>query len=390
MIYLACYLSSCFFAYFSFRFRRSNKYLASVFTFFAILIPCFIAGIRDPDIGTDVNVYIKPIIESMRRSSTGLGTLLHSEIFVGETNGILFTILLYFCSRFKNGLFLALFLTEFLCLFPVYKVVQKQSYSAGLKVLALFSYYCIFYHYSLNLMKQCIAVAIILYGFELLKNNKFWSFIFLVLATALIVHKTAIIALAIPFIFILATNQRELLVYKWLNIRLSLEKRSSRRLKNLIFIAALVVIIFMLLNIRSLLVIAVQIKHSYIHQLKNLKGFELKYSNFLVMLMLIAPLVLFRRKLIKTDFVCRFYFLLHIISTLLYQFVGVSPALYRLSLYTMIFVILEIPEFTDKFKKDSKLIAAAFYVMVLLVNFMFDVILNSYAGVYPYSTSFFG
>ncbi|MBQ8724871.1 MAG: EpsG family protein, partial [Oscillospiraceae bacterium] len=250
--------------------------------------------------------------------------------------------------------------------------------------------YCFFYHYSLNLMKQCVAVAIILLGFELLKNNKFWSFIFLVLVTALIVHKTAVIALVIPFVFILSTNQKELLVYKWLNIKLSLEEKSRRRLKNLIFIAALVVIVFMLLNIKSLLLIAVQIKHSYIHQLKNLKGFELKYSNFLVMLMLLAPVVLFRRKQLKTDFIYRFYFLLHIISTLLYQFVGVSPALYRLSLYSMIFVTLEIPEYAKLFKKEGRVIAVVFYVMVLLVNFMFDVVLNSYAGVYPYSTSFFG
>ena len=65
MIYLICYLSSCAFAYLNFYFRKSNKYVASIFTFFAIFIPCFLAGIRDPQIGTDVNVYVKPVIDTM-------------------------------------------------------------------------------------------------------------------------------------------------------------------------------------------------------------------------------------------------------------------------------------------------------------------------------------
>lgn len=388
MIYLICYLSSCALAYLNFYFRKSNKYFASIFTFFAIFIPCFLAGIRDPQIGTDVNVYVKPVIDTMRSSGKDLFSLLYSELFVGETNGVFFTALLYFCSKFTNGLFIALFLIEFFCLFPVYKVIQKQDFSSILKVLSLFCYFCFFYHLGLNLMKQCIAISITFLGFELLKEHKNRRYILLVLVTALLVHKSAFIALLVYVVFVLTTDKREMLVNKYSKIRIRLEKKSDRRKKNFMFFLLLLVAICVLLNIRSLLLILVTLKHSYIYQLSHMKSFELKYSNFLVMILLLLPVVLFRRKILKADCKYRFYTFIIILSALLYQFVGVSPALYRISLYTLIFLILAVPNYINLFNKDEKIIAGAYYLAISVINFVFEVILNSYAGVYPYTTGF--
>lgn len=388
MIYLICYISSCAFAYLNFYFRKSNKYFASIFTFFAIFIPCFLAGIRDSQIGTDVNVYVKPVIDTMRSSGTGLFTLLYSELFVGETNGVFFTTLLYFCSKFTNGLFIALFIIEFFCLFPVYKVIQKQDFSNILKVLSLFCYFCFFYHLGLNLMKQCIAISITFWGSELLKEHKNRKYIFLVLLTALFVHKSAFIALLVYIVFVLTTNNKEILVNKYLKIRIRLEKKSGRRIKNFLFFILILAVIYILFNIRSLLLILVTLKHSYIYQLSHLQSFELKYSNFLVMILILLPVILFRRKILNTDYRYRFYTFIIILSTLLYQFVGVSPALYRLSLYTLVFVVLAVPNYINLFKKDEKFIAGVYYLAIPIINFVFEVIMNSYAEVYPYTTSF--
>lgn len=390
MIYLICYLSSCFFAYLNFNFRKSDKYAASIFTVISIFIPCFVAGIRDSHIGTDVNVYVYPVIESMRHGDDGLFTLLYNELFLEETNGVFFTTLLYFCSKLTNGFFWALFAIEFLCLYPVYKVVQKQDFSSGLKVLSLFCYFCFYYHLSFNLMKQCVAVAITFLGVDLVKSKKTREYILLVLFTAFIVHKTALLALLVYFVYALATDYHELLVDKYSKIRVNIEKRSSRRFKYFLFLMLIIGLIVVLLNIRRVLIPLVMLKHSYIYQLRNLKSFELKYSNFIVMFLIIMPVVLFRKNKIKSDFKYRFYIYILVLSAVLYQFVGVSPALYRLSLYTLIFVILAVPEFINLFKKDDKIVAGVYYILILIMNFMFEVVLNSYAGVYPYSTSCFG
>ena len=386
MIYLACYLGSCLFAYLNFKTKKENRIVSSVFMAVAILIPCFIAGIRDFHIRTDVNVYVKPVIESMRNSSTGLFTLLYNEIFVEETNGLFFTAMLYIFSRFENGLFLALFTIEFLCLFPVYCTILKQKLSAGLKAISLFCYFCFFYHLSLNLMKQCIAVSIVFWGFDLLKKGKDKKFLFLILLTTLLVHKTAIIALLIYAVYILSVNKNEALINRYIKVKVSMEEKSERRKKNWCFFILIAASIFMIFNVRFILEILVHIKHSYIYQLSHMKSFELKYSNFLVMILLLLPINILRRNKLKTDYEYRFYNFTLIFSTVLYQFVGVSPALYRLSLYLLIFVVLAVPDFIKLFRKDERILMSAYYMLIPAVNFVFEVIMNSYAEVYPYAT----
>lgn len=387
MIYLTCYLGSCFFAYLDFRLEKNQKSYSLIFMAFAILIPCVLAGLRAPIIGTDVNVYVKPVIDSMKNSNVSLFTLLYNEIFVGETNGVLFTSLLYLCSGFKNSLFVALFFIEFLCLFPVYKVIQKQEFSSGLKALSLFCYFCFFYHLSLNLMKQCIAISLVFLGFDLLKKQKKLKYIFLVFMIALLVHKSAILALLVYIVYAISTNHGDVLLTEKFGIRISIEKRSSRRFKTFAFFTLLMLMLFLLLNIRSILSVLVVVKHSYIYQLSHLTSFKLKYSNFIVMMLILSPIIVFKRSVIRSDYKYRFYIYILVLSTLLYQFVGASPALYRLSLYTLIFIILAVPNFINLFKKDAKILATIYYVLILIVNFVFDVVLNSYAGVYPYSTS---
>lgn len=350
-----------------------------------MLLPCLLAGLRAPHIGTDVNVYVVPVIEEMRSSGKSLLSLLYSEIFVGETNGIFVTTLLYTASRFRNGVFLALFAIEFICLFPVYKVIQKQKYSELLKVLSLLCYYCFFYHLSLNLMKQCMAIAITLWGFELLKKNKHWQYLAMVAATALLVHKTAFLAILVYGIYILTVNRKEMQLDKYLGIRVRLQKKSAIYLRAGIFFALLIGAVAVLLNMKSILLVLIQFKHSYVYQLSHMTPFHLKYSNFLVMAMILAPVLAFRAKLLIKDYKCRFYTYMLLLSALLYQFVGVSPALYRVSLYSMIFVILAVPNFINLFKRKMRLVMTAYYAFIPIVNFMFEVVMNSYADVYPYS-----
>lgn len=386
MIYLACYLISCLFAYLNFITKKENRIASSIFMAAAVLIPCFLAGLRDYHIGTDLNVYVKPVIELMRKSDISIFTLLYNEIFVEETNGLFFTALLYLFSHFKNGLFFALFIVEFLCIFPVYCTIRKQELSAGLKVISLFCYFCFFYHLSLNLMKQCIAVSIIFWGFDLLKKGKDKKFLLLILVTTLLVHKTAIISLLIYVVYLLTVNKKEALINRYFKIKVRLEKKSVRRLKNWCFFILLAASVVLIFNVRFILEILVQVKHSYIYQLSHMTPFELKYSNFLVMILLLLPVNVLRRNKLKKDYEYRFYNFVLILSTVLYQFVGVSPALYRLSLYLLIFVVLAVPNFIKLFRNNGRLLMSGYYILVPAVNFIFEVIMNSYAEVYPYAS----
>ena len=376
------------FAYMNFRFRKYNKYIAFLFICLAVLIPSILAGVRSTEIGTDVNVYITPVLKEMKRNNANLLTLLKNELFVGETNGVLFTTILYFFSKFENGLFGTLFVIEILCLTPVIFVIQKQDYSALLKTLALFCYYCIFFHYNLNLMKQCVAVSISFWGFELIYKNKKLSYFVLIAGIILLIHKTAVLSFLVYFVYLLSYDKRQFFCKRYFKINLHLEKKSKRRFKIIIFLILIAGLLAIFVNIRFFLELLVGLKHSYVYQLANLGSFQLKYSNLVVMFLILAPVLMFQRKTILIENKYRFYFFICVLSAVLYQFVGMSPALYRLSLYTLVFVILAIPNFVKLFRKDKKIIAYCYYTLVVMANFVFDVIISSYANTFPYYTSY--
>lgn len=354
----------------------------------ALLIPCLIAGFRDYNIGTDVNVYIKPVIDAIRCNNENLAGLLYNELFVSETNGVFFTIVLYICSKFSNGVSIALFFIELLCLFPVYIVIRKQGFSSGLKALSLYCYYCFFYHLSLNIMKQFVAIAIMFWGFKYIKKGKYLKYVFLMVFTVLLVHKTAVLSLLNLLIYFLAVNGKELFVEEKLRFKVRIEKKSTRKSKMLFFTLILAAIIILLFNIKPILTFAALFKHSYVYQLSHMKNFEPKYSNIIIMTLILLPSVLFHHRSLINDYKYRFYTMMMISSLLLYQFVGVSPALYRISLYSMIFIVLVVPSYVKLFKNDGRVFFALYYFLVLTINFVFDVILNSYGGVYPYATVF--
>ena len=385
MVYLFCYLISCVLAYLSFIVKKSDKCVSALLSGFAIVVPCLVAGARAPEIGTDVVVYVCRGLDDIELGSKGLFELLYDELFVDEHNGVLYTTILYFSSKLPASLFWALFFTELLCLAPVYIVIGKQDFSAGSKVLALFSYYCFFYHLSLNLMKQCIAISIMFWGLTLIRNNKKWRYVLLVALTTIFVHKTALLALLVLILYELSVNFIEIDLGKDLKIRITHEKSSDRRKKFLIFSVLMVIGVFALYTVRDIILALVKYKHSYSYQLSHMQQYTPKFSNLFIVFLLLLPVVILRTGKILYDHEVRFYTFSIVLSAILYQFCGVSPALYRISLYTYILVILAVPTFVDLFKGETKITAAVYYSGVLVMNFMFEVIMIKYAGVYPYA-----
>ena len=65
MIYITCFLVSSGLFYFS---RNQDKKTRAVIDAIAIFIPCLLAGIRANTVGTDVSVYLEPMVASARNA----------------------------------------------------------------------------------------------------------------------------------------------------------------------------------------------------------------------------------------------------------------------------------------------------------------------------------
>ena len=89
--------------------------------------------------------------------------------------------------------------TSFLITYFFYKTIKKHSLDKTLSVL-IFVCFPLFFFMSLSVVRQYVAISLVFFGYKFIKDRKFWKYLFLILFATLI-HKSAIIALPIYFLF---------------------------------------------------------------------------------------------------------------------------------------------------------------------------------------------
>ena len=167
------------------RSRRDNSFLFLTLGYL-LCLNCF----RGIDVGNDTSSY-KILFDYY----TGKGTLLpvsnaglewmNEYVDIGyRTINVLFS---YFSSSYQ--LFISL--VAIFLYFTLSRFIKRESTNVSISVLFFFLE---FYHPYLNVLRQAIAISIILYGFNFLKRGKPVKFCLFVLCACLF-HKTAIIAL---------------------------------------------------------------------------------------------------------------------------------------------------------------------------------------------------
>ncbi len=151
-----------------------------------VVMLSFIAGLRAPSVGIDTKVYdgvfqfissgnIKSIY-GLEKSFIYICTVL---LKIWENNHFLF--------------FIFAFITHGLVLFRLWKDREYISFRWS-----VFSYYILFFAFSLNGMRQFIAVAIVFYATSFIKEGKYVKFTALTLVASLF-HTSAIVGLAYFF-----------------------------------------------------------------------------------------------------------------------------------------------------------------------------------------------
>jgi len=179
--------------------RLKSKFLSCFIFMISVLLPVYLATNRSIDVGIDVRVYILPHYSLASSFDSLLNYLLFSFANHLEPG---YAVINYLGSRMTGDLRGVFFLIEMLVVLPVYYKIYKDKNISPL--LPAFVFLCIFYNLSLNIARQAIALSIILFAYDYLRNNKKGIFLgYLILA--IMFHYSAIIALSF---LVIETNEQ--------------------------------------------------------------------------------------------------------------------------------------------------------------------------------------
>lgn len=172
--------------------RKSQKnFLAAI----GILMLAVLAGLRDASVGTDVNVYGRALYTGALNSSSFVSYYSsHVTSLLSEPGYYLLT---YFLSLFFKDYHWGLFVYQLLPLIFVYLGMKRCEKLFNTPVwLGMLLYDLMLYNYSLNIIRQCIAVGFVFYGVTFLFEKRYKPYTILILL-AVAFHTMGIIGLAI-------------------------------------------------------------------------------------------------------------------------------------------------------------------------------------------------
>lgn len=215
-IYVICFIISVLLFYLAY--KINGVFLKKIFVIIAILIPSILAGLRYETIGTDINVYVKPIYEIATHSSSFVeyySTRWNNGMNKISQFEIGFVSLIYVIAKvFKNFQVVLFFIELIICLF-LYLGLRKYSFIKKYIWLGMLVFYAMFYNISLNIMRQFIGISIAFWGLSSIINKEEKCNIKFIISTvvSILFHKSCVLGL---FVFA---------IYKIMNSKYKSEKR---------------------------------------------------------------------------------------------------------------------------------------------------------------------
>lgn len=392
MLYIICFTLSSLFSYIDFKCKKRNPIIAVLMAVVSVFLPCFLAGARDVEIGTDVTTYVTLIFDYIIDVNPSFTEFFSINWFI-ESLGYGFMSLAYIVTRFTDNIFWFMFFIEFVCVVPVYVALRKCDLTPALKSFGLIIFYLSFYGYHLNIMRQSIAMSIIFCGYYLLKEEKYIRYLLLCFTCSLLIHATAILGVASFILYYACVNYNKLEITlsgrKKILIKNNISKLSDKQYTIVIFLISMQILIFIFL--KKIIIIVAQFKSTYIYQIRHMGTFNVGIYNLFFYMMLFIPLVLHYSYLIKKDSIYRFYFFNIVVAFIFSMFDSVSVALSRLQFYQYMYILIYIPKVISEMKDaKDRFIFCAYYTFLFILNWVYFFCISGYGDIYPYTSKLLG
>lgn len=172
----------------------------------ALLLPALLAGLRDYSIGTDVLVYGNAWFRLAVRSEDFWGYFNHVR---SGGSGLLYALFNYIISRVFDSPHVFYFFWMLAELTLVFLAAKRLEDVVDVPF-AMLTYYLLFYNTSLNILRQSMAMIIILFGYDDIRKNRVFRYGILVVV-AMLFHASGIVGLALYVLhFILQRRLKKL------------------------------------------------------------------------------------------------------------------------------------------------------------------------------------
>ncbi|MBE6584718.1 MAG: EpsG family protein [Ruminococcaceae bacterium] len=261
------------------------------------------------------------------------------------------------------------FIFAFATLFIAFKTVSKYKSEISMVLFALF-YYLIIYHHSLNVMRQCLAISLLLWSLSLMLERRYIRGLIVCLATMLI-HDTAFIGIAFLIVIMIFDSKKQ---------QSKLEGRKISLIR-LIYYCAVFVSIFI---IPVLLDIMMRIPFLSAYQHYGVDSVDIGLGRFAYFVLLLAPVVIMWKNVVSDR---KVFSLFHVV--LLYlpiSFVGYYfDWASRMNLYTTIMVVLLALLVIRKEEKWwLRMAGYLWYIAVFAIPYVTDILVKNYGETFPY------
>lgn len=380
MVYFICFLISSLFFWLSEKKKKNTLFFASI----AIFIPCFLAGIRADSVGTDVSVYLEPMILNARGAQNFQNYLLSSWQQGWVVRGVNdieigFSILIYLIIKLFNNRYVLQFVIQALTIIPIYiGLVKRKEKNIWIGMLV---YFCFFYNISLNIMRQAIAMSLVFCAFQYLMEKhkiQFW----IIMIGACLFHTTAVVGFALYFI------------YEYLEFRiLKKSKKIHTTKKRTFFLIIVGMFVFVAQNFIIKIFEMIGLSY-YIHYFEG--AIEFLPNQIISRLPIMLACVFFSKQLINRIGNEFFFYICCVAYAIIFsQFASVNSSTYRIAMYFSVFFIKLVPEICAcslirfKFGKNKVLRVNRYFMICYCIVWWVYYCLIMIDSSIPYKTDLF-
>lgn len=340
----------------NYRYRKDNIKIV-LYTIMGLGVLILISGLRYK-VGTDYDNYLDYYI---------VYSVLDFQSIVSYANELLFILVIKIAYLFQEPQIMFAIIA-FLTVYITYRAIltQKEKISITL-VFALYVF--LYYMYSLNIIRQALAIAIVLYSYKYIWQHDLKRFVLSIIIATLF-HTTALLFL--PFYF-LCPNKNE----------------KSRKVKNLIRFITIIIIFLIVTQLRIVINLLSQIELFSRFSFYNAVDIQGDNKQVIINTILLFIFILYSKPLIKYNEDNKMYLFLYLIGYILTLAGFFSPYAKRIAMYFNISEIFILASFPRLAKTSGQKIFIEFMiVMYMLVMFVLSSYYLNIGDIIPYQTIF--
>lgn len=387
MIYLLVFILSAILIRLS---ETNNKY-KKIIVFFALLLPCLLAGLRNVQVGTDTKWYPKLLYDAAV-SNVSFKNYYNIVIYTNAAKGLLykvssfeigFVLLTFFVAKVFSNFQVLLFLIHLIIILPVYFGLKKYKVITNNKLLwlTMLLFYLYTFNSSLNAMRQFMAISLMFYGVSSVINHDKKSNLKFILCLILsfLFHKTGLIGITIVLIYSILDENN-----KFTNKVIRFNDEHSFKTSN-IYVAMAVIISLILLLVPNLLkniILSLNVEHRFV----NYVGSSYSIVGSTIFCLPILLLYFFNSKRFKEIKDSRFYIVMYIIYLFSIQ-LSTSESLFgsRISYYFIPFSFVGNALLANSSKiKVNRIVYLLIILITALLYWVYNILIMNYNQTMPY------